>query len=147
MFFLLSGAPHKPVPWIAVVMHGLLSSVFFYATGHQATIPSIRFESAFTGFHGDFSTNILPAVLITLNTFAAPVFFSIVSPLLLFWPQLQGPLSRWMVAGVGAKEKEEWKGDFALYDNGVLLRRNLFVSTCRVLLFHAIKVRKRCLFM
>lgn len=131
------------MPWIAVVTHGLLSSTFFYATGHHATIPSIRFESAFTGFHGDFSNNFIPALLITLNTFAAPIFFAVVSPLLLLWPQLQGPVSRWMVVGGCSKEREEWKGDFALYDNGVLFRKNLFTSGCRMLLFHAVKVREK----
>ena len=131
------------MPWIAVVTHGLLSSMFFYATGHHATIPSIRFESAFTGFHGDFSNNFIPALLITLNTFAAPIFFAVVSPLLLLWPQLQGPVSRWMVVGGCSKEREEWKGDFALYDNGVLFRKNLFTSGCRMLLFHAVKVREK----
>ncbi|KAK7484510.1 hypothetical protein BaRGS_00024266 [Batillaria attramentaria] len=133
------GSSHEPVPWIGVVTYGLLSSTFFYATGHQPTIPSIRFESAFTGFHGDFSTNVLPGLLIGLNTFAAPVFFTAVAPVLLFWPYLEGPVSRWMVV----KQKEasgQWRGDFRLFDNGVLLRKNLFNSFCRLLLFHAVKV-------
>lgn len=43
-----------------IIMLSQLSSFFFYATGHQATIPSIRFEAAFTGFYGDFQTVILP---------------------------------------------------------------------------------------
>ncbi|KAK7116395.1 GPI ethanolamine phosphate transferase 3-like [Littorina saxatilis] len=136
-----SGVPQGPVPWIPIITHGLLSSTFFYATGHHATIPAIRFEAAFTGFHGDFSTNIIPALLITLNTFAAPIFFAVVSPLLLFWPQLRGPLNQWMTsAGARGRESAEWKGDFSLYDNGVLLRKNLFCSCCRMLLFHAVKV-------
>jgi phosphatidylinositol glycan class O len=127
------------VPWLAVVMHGLLSSVFFFATGHQATIPTIRFESAFTGFHGDFNNNMLPALLITLNTFAAPIFFTAASPLLLFWPHLLSPVSRWLVGQSGVQGRE-WKGDFVLFDNDVLLRKNLFSSCCRLLLFHAAKV-------
>ncbi|XP_076443343.1 GPI ethanolamine phosphate transferase 3, catalytic subunit-like [Babylonia areolata] len=135
-----SGIHQQPVPWLTVVTHGLLSSTFFYATGHQATIPSIRFESAFVGFYGNFTTYIIPALLITLNTYAGPVLFTVVSPLMMMWPHLQGPVCQWMVGRRGKKEGEEWKGDFSLFDDGVLLRKNLFVSVCRVLLFQAVKV-------
>ncbi|KAL8611892.1 hypothetical protein ACOMHN_033637 [Nucella lapillus] len=144
-----SAVPDGPVPWLAVATHGLLSSAFFFATGHQATIPNIRFEVAFTGFHGDFSSHAIPALLITLNTYAAPVLLGAVWPLMAVWPQLRGPVWRWMGGGGGkgrGERKEEgagegeWRGDFALFDDGVLLRKNLFVSVCRVLLFQGVKV-------
>ena len=129
----------EPVPWLITVMYGVLTSVFFYVTGHQATIPTIRFDSAFTGFHGDFNYHFIPASLITLNTFAGPVFFTLAWPLLLFWPHLYTAASQAM-AGANARGKA-WRGDFKLFDNGPLLRINLFKSGCRLMLVQAVKVR------
>lgn len=134
-----AGDKQIPVSLLTVVGHGVLSSTFFFATGHQATIPSIRFESAFTGFHGDFSSNILPAALITLNTFAAPLLFTVLSPLLLFWKYLEGPVKRW-ISVPQRTSISKWKGDFHLYDDGLLLRKNLFISLSRMLFFSFAKV-------
>lgn len=142
MLLLCAEELQKPVPWIGVVAHGILSSVFFYSTAHQATIPSIRFESAFTGFHGDFSTNVLPALLITLNTFAGPILFTLVFPLMLFWPYLEGPVCKWMMTSPQPEGRSHWRGDYQLFDNGIILRKKLFSCCCRVLLFSSLKVRK-----
>ena len=46
--------------WTMIVLWHLLSSYYFYCTGHQATIPSIRFEAAFVGFPGDMENLFLP---------------------------------------------------------------------------------------
>jgi len=43
-----------------VVLWYFLSCYSFYCTGHQATIPSIRFEAAFVGFPGDMDNLLLP---------------------------------------------------------------------------------------
>lgn len=37
-----------------------MSSYNFYSSGHQATIPSIRFEAAFVGLPGDMDSLYLP---------------------------------------------------------------------------------------
>jgi hypothetical protein len=38
----------------------MMSSHNFYSSGHQATIPSIRFEAAFVGLPGDMESFYLP---------------------------------------------------------------------------------------
>ena len=80
-----------------MVVIALFSTNFFYATGHHATIPSIRFEAAFIGFHGNWDNKILPALLIHLNTFAAEVIFTWLSPLLILWPSVNGLISKHIV--------------------------------------------------
>ena len=39
-----------------------MSSLNFYSSGHQATIPSIRFDAAFVGLPGDMKNFYLPGV-------------------------------------------------------------------------------------
>lgn len=77
-----------------VVVFCLLSTHFFYATGHHATIPSIRFEAAFIGFHGNWNVKIIPAVLIFMNTYAAETILAWLAPLLVLWPCLNGMISQ-----------------------------------------------------
>ncbi|KAI6660955.1 GPI ethanolamine phosphate transferase 3 [Oopsacas minuta] len=48
----------------------LLCSQFYFAIGHQFTVHSIRYEAAFTGFHGDLPSFILAGFLIGINMFA-----------------------------------------------------------------------------
>ena len=61
----LSRLPLLPLEpsWSIVVLWHLLSSYYFYCTGHQATIPSIRFEAAFVGFPGDMENLVLPGMV------------------------------------------------------------------------------------
>lgn len=56
---LLNAALSDP-SWSVVVLWHFLASYYFYCTGHQATIPSIRFEAAFIGFPGDIENIVLP---------------------------------------------------------------------------------------
>ncbi|GFS09424.1 GPI ethanolamine phosphate transferase 3-like [Elysia marginata] len=126
--------------FLGLVMLNLLSSTFFYATGHQPTIPSIRFESAFTGFYGNFSNMILPGLLIWLNTFAGPVFFALACPLLITWPALKGFLMRWMTQSVDKQQSEKWQGDFQLYNNGIQLRKDMFQACCGLITISGFKV-------
>lgn len=118
-----------------------LFATLFYSTGHQATVPSIKWESAFTGFHGDFDYNIIPAILITLNTFAAEVFYSILCPLLVIWPLTDGLFLKSM-----ATKKEEpghWKGDFLLLEDEDVFKQMLFRLFSSMFLFQGIKVKSR----
>ncbi|XP_068190838.1 GPI ethanolamine phosphate transferase 3 isoform X2 [Antennarius striatus] len=74
------------VPWIPVVLWSLAATQFFHATGHLPTFPSIQWNAAFVGFPHGHTSNILPASLVTLNTFASHILFAVGCPLLLFWP-------------------------------------------------------------
>eukprot|EP00112_Aurelia_sp_Birch-Aquarium-sp1_P012524 Seg2632.3 transcript_id=Seg2632.3/GoldUCD/mRNA.D3Y31 product="GPI ethanolamine phosphate transferase 3" protein_id=Seg2632.3/GoldUCD/D3Y31 len=69
----------------AIVTWSILASYWFFATGHQATIPSIRFDAAFIGLQGDSGGRVLPALLILLNTFSSHIFFALSLPLLHIW--------------------------------------------------------------
>ena len=88
---------------------------FFYATGHQASISNIQWQAAFVGFYGDFSSNIIPATLIIINTFAGPILFTIAAPLLIFWPHVNKPAVEYF----SSKKKDQdavWKGDIVLFE-------------------------------
>ncbi|CAG5135395.1 unnamed protein product [Candidula unifasciata] len=128
--------------WSGIVMLSLLSTIFFFATGHQATIPSIRFEAAYTGFYGDFNTLLLPGFLIWLNTFSGPIIFNLAWPLLIFWPLLSSALMKMMVKRTFQQKQNEgsWKGDFRLYDNATLLRKHLFRVCCGMIGIASVKL-------
>ncbi|XP_069018200.1 GPI ethanolamine phosphate transferase 3 isoform X1 [Embiotoca jacksoni] len=74
------------VPWTPVVLWSLAATQFFHATGHLPTFPSIQWGAAFVGFPDGHTGTILPASLVTLNTFASHILFAAGCPLLLFWP-------------------------------------------------------------
>ncbi|XP_029941224.1 GPI ethanolamine phosphate transferase 3 [Salarias fasciatus] len=74
------------VPWTPVVLWSLAAAQFFHATGHLPTFPSIQWSAAFVGFPDGHTGTILPASLVTLNTFASHILFAVGCPLLLFWP-------------------------------------------------------------
>ncbi|XP_067888820.1 GPI ethanolamine phosphate transferase 3 isoform X2 [Heterodontus francisci] len=74
------------VPWYAVTSWAFSATQFFYATGHQPTFPAIQWNAAFVGFIEGHSSNILPALLVGMNTFASHILFAVGCPLLLLWP-------------------------------------------------------------
>ncbi|KAM4634228.1 GPI ethanolamine phosphate transferase 3 [Polymixia lowei] len=74
------------VPWTPVVLWSLAATQFFHATGHLPTFPSIQWGAAFVGFPGGHEGTVLPASLVTLNTFSSHILFAAGCPLLLFWP-------------------------------------------------------------
>ncbi|XP_056146670.1 GPI ethanolamine phosphate transferase 3 [Lampris incognitus] len=74
------------VPWTPIVLWSLAATQFFHATGHLPTFPSIQWGAAFVGFPDGHTGTILPASLVTLNTFSSHILFAVGCPLLLFWP-------------------------------------------------------------
>lgn len=125
--------------WVSSVYLSVLGGVFFYATGHQTSLPTIRWESAFIGLHGDFSNNVLPAILIHLNTFAAFVLAVVICPLILFWPKTGGLLTKWVV-GVNKKDNSDWIGDFCFHEDKENFRMLIFRMCSYLFLFQGIKV-------
>lgn len=63
------------VPWTPVVAWSLAATQFFHATGHLPTFPSIQWGAAFVGFPDGHTGTVLPAFLVTLNTFASHILF------------------------------------------------------------------------
>ena len=66
----------RTVPLLSVVAWTLASTRFFYSTGHQPTFPALQWNAAFVGFHGDHSTNLLPGLLVIMNTFSSQAIFA-----------------------------------------------------------------------
>ncbi|ORX95060.1 hypothetical protein K493DRAFT_315198 [Basidiobolus meristosporus CBS 931.73] len=84
---ILSGSDMShPLPYpgfLEACIFGLLGLLYFYATGHQATLPSIQWSIALVGLN-EVNYFISP-ILVFCNTFAAPILFSLAAPLVVFW--------------------------------------------------------------
>ena len=70
---------------IGPVMLGLLGNFYFFKTGHQATLSSIQWESAFV----PLKTIIYPwsPFFVILNTFGAQILTTVAVPLVVLWKQ------------------------------------------------------------
>ena len=84
---------------IGPVVFGLLGNAHFFSTGHQATLPSIQWESAFI----PFKTIVYPwsPILIVLNTVGPQILTAISIPLIALWkkePRSTGMLNTVMVS-------------------------------------------------
>lgn len=124
------------MPWTSTAVVSLLASQQFFATGHQATIAGIQWSAAFHGFHDDHSTIWLPALLISLNTFASHILCMLSLPLLVYWPFTRG---RWV-----AQVKQD-KGEFLLNsEGGAELKRRLYLLIVEFILLSAMKVSNSC---
>nr|XP_039271135.1 GPI ethanolamine phosphate transferase 3-like [Styela clava] len=91
------------VPWSSVILWGMISSFWWFATGHQASISSIQWDAAFVGFQGSHATNIIPGLLVLLNTFCMQILSTVSLPLLMLWPQTK---SRWYFNNEEQNEEE-----------------------------------------
>ena len=70
---------------IGPIILGVLGSFHFFKTGHQATLSSIQWDSAFvasTSIHYPWSP-----LLVTLNTFGSQIILVIAVPLVVLWKQ------------------------------------------------------------
>ncbi len=124
-------------PWSSVVLWGLVSSNFFFSTGHQATVPNIRWDAGFVGLHGDHQYFVFPAILITLNTFASCILSTVSLPLLLFWPLFRRNVLK--TFDTSLKERSS-NGEFQLHEDRDKLRSSLFKLMLAHLLVHLCKV-------
>ena len=70
---------------IGPVVLGLLGSFHFFKTGHQATLSSIQWESAFVALRT--VTYPWSPVLVMLNTFGAQILTTVAVPLVALWKQ------------------------------------------------------------
>lgn len=65
-----------PSTWPTAVYWCVATTLFFHATGHETTIPSIKFDAAFVGIHGEVNsllTFLIAGLLVGLNTLASQV--------------------------------------------------------------------------
>ncbi|CAG8793189.1 28362_t:CDS:1 [Racocetra persica] len=78
-----SNLQHKPTKFLDVAILSLLSSLYFFSTGHQATLSSIQWSVGFIGI--EELSYIISPLLVTLNTLSSQILFSLAIPLLAFW--------------------------------------------------------------
>ncbi|WAR00712.1 PIGO-like protein [Mya arenaria] len=121
---------------LGMLAWSLLMTTYFYGFGHQATIPAIRFEAAFVGFHGDWELRLLPAGMIHSNMFAAEILFTFLAPLLLLWPCTNGLISGHILS----RAEGGWQGDFVMYNNPTVFRELLLKLTSYLYLLHGGKM-------
>ena len=74
--------------WAAAVLWSELASYQFFATGHQATFPSIQWESAVTGLQMIPDGTVLPGLCVLASTFAGELVAAFTLPLVLCAPHL-----------------------------------------------------------
>ena len=122
----------------------MIGSHFFYATGHQATITSIKWEAAFVGFHGDFERYMYPvaAALIVMNMFASHILMILGLPLLLLWPLQRRHFYTSVIKDYKDKDVEvsDNKGEFNWCENGPALRASLLKLMLYYILVHGLRV-------
>jgi phosphatidylinositol glycan class O len=85
LFFFLSNEQSdlegcKSTSWLRTVSFALLSSVFFFATGHQASFVALHWESAFV--FGPLSNNLVSGLAVLVNTYAVHVVAAFALPCL-----------------------------------------------------------------
>jgi len=126
------------VPWISIALISLMASQQFFGTGHQATIAGIQWTAAFHGFREDHLTVWLPALLVSLNTFASHILSTLALPLLVYWPFTRG---RWMMANPREKSVGQDKGEFVLnVKGGEEVKSRVYLLVIRFMLLSAIRV-------
>ncbi|XP_043207338.1 GPI ethanolamine phosphate transferase 3-like [Amphibalanus amphitrite] len=74
--------------WSAAVLWAELASFQFFATGHQATFPSIQWDAAVTGLQMAPEGTLLPGLCVLLSTFAGELVAAVTLPLVLCAPHL-----------------------------------------------------------
>ncbi|CAH1797316.1 unnamed protein product, partial [Owenia fusiformis] len=126
------------VTWSCVSTWGLLSTCFFYTTGHQATVTTLQWGAAWTGFHGDITNHTIPAILLTINTFASQILFTIGLSLILFWPYVRGHVIHAFQTQKEAKITD--KGEFTANEDTDALHVGAFKLVLGYSLFHGIKL-------
>jgi len=72
------------IAFIGGVVLSLSGSYYFYVTGHQLSIASIRFETGYIGFLKDFQSFVIPGFLVICNTFCAQIGVLLFVPMVVY---------------------------------------------------------------
>ncbi|KAF5307208.1 hypothetical protein FQR65_LT00724 [Abscondita terminalis] len=139
----ISSAQLFEVPNLYILAWMLMSLYFFYAFGHQATFSSISWEAAFIGTGGNFTNNVIPGLLIIINTFGAFILMGFTLPLLLIAPFTFA----FMCPSLCNKRTDDSKllkdvsrGEIILYEKEGVMFNGVFTISCKYILFHAVRV-------
>jgi phosphatidylinositol glycan class O len=126
-------------PWYAVTAWGTLVMTSYYGTGHQTTFPSIQWQAAFVGTSGEFSSQIIPGLMVTVSTFSAQVWLGVLLPLLLVCPFtiLTTCPKHWVKQDV---RRGAVNGEVYLYENSTLAGHAAFLLCVKYIIFFALRV-------
>ncbi|KAH0561166.1 hypothetical protein KQX54_013914 [Cotesia glomerata] len=127
------------IPNSAIFCWFLIAEYFFYGTGHQPTFSTIQWDAALVGSHGFFYTNIVPTVLIGINTFGSHILLGFTLPLLVIVPAtiiiMIPSLSK-----VQFRVNEELKkGELVLFDRLSAFHNSLFLVAGKYILLHGLR--------
>lgn len=129
------------VPNISILVWIILAQYFFYGSGHQPTFPNISWEAAFVGTSGVFTSNIIPATLIIINTFCSYILMGLLLPLLLITPFTVFVM---MPSVIGKKSNDfqltSTRGEVGLIERSNLTFSSMFVLSCKYIMGHGIRV-------
>lgn len=126
------------VPTPILLCWFLIAEYFFYGTGHQPTFPTIHWDAAFVGTGGHFYGNLLPAILIGINTFGSHIILGATLPLLVIVPftfYLVFP----KLAKVKFSEDDMKRGELLLFEQDSVFHAAVFSVAGKYILLHGIR--------
>ncbi|XP_076050603.1 phosphatidylinositol glycan anchor biosynthesis class O isoform X2 [Oratosquilla oratoria] len=116
--------------WFIISIYG------FYLMGHQPTLPSLHWTSAFVGFR-EHSTTILPAIMIAINTYSSHILVGLTLPLVILaplaLPAIFPSIKNTSMEGLG-------RGELLLLDNVEATHSALWRTSLSYISLHAFKV-------
>ncbi|XP_066592192.1 GPI ethanolamine phosphate transferase 3 [Prorops nasuta] len=126
------------VPTRVLVAWFLIAEYFFYGTGHQMSFPTIHWDAAFIGTGGNFQTNIIPAILIGINTFGSHIILGISVPLLVI-----APFTLYLILPKMARikffEDNLKRGELALFERNDTFHAAIFSVSAKYIQLHGIR--------
>ncbi|XP_017761013.1 PREDICTED: GPI ethanolamine phosphate transferase 3 [Eufriesea mexicana] len=126
------------VPTPILLCWFLIAEYFFYGTGHQPTFPTIHWDAAFVGTGGHFYGNLLPAILIGINTFGSYIILGATLPLLVIVPftfYLVFP----KLVKVKFLEDDMKRGELLLFEQDSVFHTAIFSIAGKYILLHGIR--------
>ncbi|KAG7211397.1 hypothetical protein KM043_010685 [Ampulex compressa] len=126
------------VPMPTLLCWFLIAEYFFYGTGHQPTFPTIHWDAAFVGTGGHFYGNLLPAILIGINTFGSHIILGVTLPLLVI-----APFTIYLVfpklAKVKFLEEDMKRGELLLFEQDSVFHTAVFSVAGKYVLLHGFR--------
>ncbi|XP_069170942.1 GPI ethanolamine phosphate transferase 3-like isoform X1 [Procambarus clarkii] len=120
--------------WFILSIHG------FYSTGHHPTFPTLHWSAAFVGFAGEWrGTNLIPALLVGLNTFSSQILFGFALPLVVLAPLALGVIFP-KLRGNRLESEDIKRGEFLLVDEPDQAEDALIFVGLSYTLLHAVKL-------
>ncbi|KAK0085316.1 hypothetical protein PV325_005426 [Microctonus aethiopoides] len=127
------------IPSTAIFCWFLIAEYFFYGSGHQPTFSTIYWDAAFIGTGGHYYGNIIPAILIGVNTFGSHIILGATLPLLIIAPFTIFVMIP-KLAKIKFRVNEDMKrGELVLFDRESTFHHALVTVCGKYLLIHGLR--------